>query len=587
MSEKSFFTIGGTIRPGQGVYIRRKADDDLVNLCQQGHFAYILTARQMGKSSLVVPTIQRLRDEGVNAINVDLTQFGTQVTAEAWYLGLLIEIARRLRLPTNVFSWWKEKTHLGVTQRLVLFFREIVLEEVSGRVAIFIDEIDTTLSLTFTDDFFAAIRYLYNERASVPEFERISFVLIGVATPSDLMTDPKRTPFNIGQRVDLTDFTVEEALPLADGLNLPKKHAQQVIRWMLHWTGGHPYLTQRLCQVVANDTRPKYSKRDIKELVTRTFLGDMSEQDENLRFVHDMLTRRAPNPEMVIGSYRSVRMGWSRVPDEEQSIVKSHLKLSGVVRREKRMLAVRNRIYEEVFDWQWIRENQPRMWIDTIPPRAKMGAWMGVLITLVVIVVLAVTTILALRGQRQALDVVRQMEQILAIEEIYLGDQVARSPDGQLVASIDGDAVILQDDGVSRPGTALPLPSTQLVTSLAFSPNSQWLSIGYADGRLLVWDVGLEQVLFESGEVHDGRVITSVAFAPAGTFLASGGADSRVILWEIANDGSLQISQTLTTDSSNAIALLTFTADSQTLAATLRGEDQVIMWDLTQLSLLP
>lgn len=586
MNEPNFFTIGGTIRPGQGVYIRRKADDDLVRVCQQGHFAYILTARQMGKSSLVVPTIQRLQEEGVRAINVDLTQFGTQVTAEAWYLGLLIEIARRLRLQTNVFGWWKEQAHLGVTQRLVVFFREIVLEEVPGRVTVFIDEIDTTLSLTFTDDFFAAIRYLYNERASFPAFERLSFVLIGVATPSDLMTDPKRTPFNIGQRVDLSDFTVEEALPLAEGLNLPLAHAQQVVKWMLHWTGGHPYLTQRLCQVVANDTAQAYSKGDIRALVTRTFLGDMSEQDENLRFVHDMLTRRAPNPEMVIGAYRSIRMGWNRVLDEEQSIIKSHLKLSGVVQRERRMLTVRNRIYASVFDWQWIRQNQPRMWIETIPPRAKMGAWMGVLITLVVVVILAVTTILALRGQRQAVNVVRQMEQILAVGEIYVGDRVARSPDGAVVASIDGEAVVLQGD-VTRPGRIVSLPRTQLVTSIAFNPQGDWLAIGYVDGRLLVWEVATERVVYESVVVHDGRAITSVVFSPAGSLLATGGADAQVLLWEVAEDGVIRPGQTLTTDSSNAIALLTFTEDSQTLAATLRGEDQVIMWDITQLISLP
>ena len=65
-------------------------------------------------------------------------------------------------------------------------------------MVIFIDEIDSTLSLPFTDDFYAAIRYVYNARARAPEFQRLSFVLIGVATPSDLISDPKRTPFNIG-----------------------------------------------------------------------------------------------------------------------------------------------------------------------------------------------------------------------------------------------------------------------------------------------------------------------------------------------------------------------------------------------------
>ena len=162
-------------------------------------------------------------------------------------------------LKTDMVSWWQAHAHLGVTQRLTKFFQEVLLAEVAEPVVIFVDEIDSTLSLSFTDDFFAAIRYLYNARAHVPEFHRLSFVLIGVATPSDLIRDPQRTPFNIGQRVDLTDFTYEEAMPLADGLGLPPDEATQVLRWVIKWTGGHPYLTQRLCRVIADQNRGRCS----------------------------------------------------------------------------------------------------------------------------------------------------------------------------------------------------------------------------------------------------------------------------------------------------------------------------------------
>ena len=87
-------------------------------------------------------------------------------------------------------------------------------------------------------------------RARVPEFKRLSFVLIGVATPGDLIRDSKRTPFNIGQRVDLTDFNFEESLRLAEGLRLPPDESRQALGWVLKWTGGHPYLTQRLCSTM-------------------------------------------------------------------------------------------------------------------------------------------------------------------------------------------------------------------------------------------------------------------------------------------------------------------------------------------------
>ena len=44
----------------------------------------------------------------------------------------------------------------------------MALVERSERLVMFVDEIDTTLRLDFTDDFFAAIRFLYQHRAADP-----------------------------------------------------------------------------------------------------------------------------------------------------------------------------------------------------------------------------------------------------------------------------------------------------------------------------------------------------------------------------------------------------------------------------------
>jgi hypothetical protein len=198
MGEPNFYTLGGTIHTGHGIYIPRAADDELLRLCRAGAFAYVLTARQMGKSSLVAHTAARLAEEGVRTVVLDLTRLGTQLSAEQWYLGLLVEVADQLALHTDPVTWWASHAHLGVIQRLTMFLTTVVLTEVCAPIVIFIDEIDTTLSLVFTDDFYAAIRALYNGRVPSAELARLSIVLIGVALPGDLIKDPERTPFNIG-----------------------------------------------------------------------------------------------------------------------------------------------------------------------------------------------------------------------------------------------------------------------------------------------------------------------------------------------------------------------------------------------------
>jgi hypothetical protein len=364
MLQQSFYSAGGTVQAGGGIYLTRAADDELLDLCRAGAFSYILTARQMGKSSLVVSAAERLATEGIKSVYIDLAKIGggKDVTAEQWYLGLLVLISSRLKLRTDVIQWWKDRARLSCPQRFTDFVEQVLLTEIAEPVVIFIDEIDTTLGLDFTDDFFAAVRYFYTNRAQTPAFKRLSFVLIGVATPSDLIRDPRRTPFNIGQRVDLTDFTFEEAMPLAAGLNLSRDDAKQVLRWVFKWTNGHPYLTQRLCLARAGRHLSHWTEADVDRVVADTFFGAMSEQENNLQFVRDMLTKRAPDADGVLRTYKEIRSGKRVVRDEEQSIVKSHLKLSGIVRREGVELRVRNRIYETVFDEQWVKDHLPANW---------------------------------------------------------------------------------------------------------------------------------------------------------------------------------------------------------------------------------
>ncbi|MEL7401069.1 MAG: hypothetical protein AAFN68_10925, partial [Pseudomonadota bacterium] len=89
--------------------------------------------------------------------------------------------------------------------------------------------------------------------------------------------------------------------------------------------------------------------------------------------MRDMLTKRAPESveQAVLTTYREIYRDKEPVLDEEQNLVKSHLKLSGVVRREEKQLQVRNRIYQEVFGEQWIREHLPESFWQRYKPVLK------------------------------------------------------------------------------------------------------------------------------------------------------------------------------------------------------------------------
>src|SRR5207253_498763 len=102
---------GGTLRHDAPSYIERQADTDLYDGLSRGEFCYVLTSRQMGKSSLMVRTATRLRTEGANVVVLDLTAVGQNLSVEQWYYSLLLRLGEQLHLEDALDEYWTDPGH--------------------------------------------------------------------------------------------------------------------------------------------------------------------------------------------------------------------------------------------------------------------------------------------------------------------------------------------------------------------------------------------------------------------------------------------------------------------------------------------
>ena len=272
-----------------------------------------------------------------------------------------------MKLELDLKQFREDNKSLSPLRTFDKFIQDILLGNVEQPIVIFIDEIDSVLSLPFpTDDYFAFIRNCYEKRANNPKYRHLTFCLVGAASPNDLIADKKRTPFNIGTSITLSPFPTDidnnnESCKVMKPF-LDYVQDMGVLKKILHWTGGQPFLTQKLCNLWVEQHKESKSIiiKNVDEIV-ESMIKNWEADDNPTHFgtIRDRLLDNDVKAFDRLKLYEEILE--NRQIDYNNSREQIELRLSGLVLEDEGQLRLYNPIYKEIFNLNWVEQEKAKL----------------------------------------------------------------------------------------------------------------------------------------------------------------------------------------------------------------------------------
>ncbi len=239
--------VGGVVPLASRFYIDRAADHDLSRSLERRDSIVLLKGTaQVGKSSLLARGLDQARREGSRAFRTDFRLLNEERLASASALlhSLADSLAEQSGLPQPRWDEWV--SFGGPNLAFSRFLKQEVLRVSESPAVWGLDGVDRLFSYSFGTEVFELIRSWHNERAFDPDgpWSRLTVVIAYATEPHMFITDPNRSPFNVGIRLQLVDFTMEQVSTLNRRHGSPVKSTADLER-LVAMVGGHPYLVRR------------------------------------------------------------------------------------------------------------------------------------------------------------------------------------------------------------------------------------------------------------------------------------------------------------------------------------------------------
>jgi hypothetical protein len=241
----------GTIDAQSDFYVKRLSDDvALQTIARQGVTITIKAPRQMGKSSLLMQTINAAVKKGKRTAFLDFQLFDQSALTDAntFFRQFCTWLTDELKIADMTSDYWQMS--LGYSQNCTRYVFRYLLPELSKPMVLAMDEVDHLFDTDFRSDFFSMLRTWHNNRATNAIWKQLDLALVTSTEPYQLIEDPNQSPFNVGEVIELKDFTLEQVTDLNDRHGSPLTPAQ--VQQLMDLLNGHPYLVRRALYLVAS-----------------------------------------------------------------------------------------------------------------------------------------------------------------------------------------------------------------------------------------------------------------------------------------------------------------------------------------------
>ncbi|NEO52490.1 MAG: hypothetical protein F6K54_05030 [Okeania sp. SIO3B5] len=374
-NQKYSYQVGNYLASDHPTYVRRSADKELFNALKAGEYCYVLSSPKTGKSSLKIRTIQLLQAENIICIDFDMTRVNNKLlTLEEWYEQIILTLEKTFLFPRHFPElWWEEMADLPADERLFTFIEEVLLVNTQKeKIVIFIDEVnDESVVNSGFSSLGVLIDYCLEQRTNNPKFKRLTFALLGTTIPDNLIDRCRY--------IELNSFKKEEVTHLAQPFKGIVKQPLQVIEKILYWSGGQPFLTQKLCQIAINYLGERRGEENyneialVEDLVEICIIENWDSQDYPIHFnkIQNLLLKNIQKSISHLEIYQQIlKHGRLRPPGQDNQKFKNdaiannkweikELLRSGVAKINHGFLEVYSPIYAEIFNQEWVQQYLP------------------------------------------------------------------------------------------------------------------------------------------------------------------------------------------------------------------------------------